>query len=161
MYPLDKVLDIIKEARSTRIRQYDVSAEVLDEKVIFETYENAFLKFNERCLDVPKYPCISCDKLCFKRECSQVHRLHTVPSNRYWDNLFEFIESRPNVDDGLPTGNICHYCLQYFRSDKLPPRCILNNLEFGDIPEEIKILNPYEKVLIQRAKCFQIVRYSC
>jgi len=30
-------------------------------------------------------------------------------------------------------------------------------LDFGVVPEEIKVLNPYERVLIQRAKCFQTV----
>ena len=33
----------------------------------------------------------------------------------------------------------------------------MNGLDFGTAPEEIKILNPYEKVLIQRAKTFQTV----
>lgn len=154
---LDKIQDIVKEAHSTRMRQYDVSAGVLNENDIYKTYKQAFSKYNERCLDVAKFPCISCDKLCFKRECSQVNRLRSVPCNRNWDILFEFIESRPHFNDGLPTGYICHHCLEYFRSDKMPPRCILNGLDFGVVPEEIKVLNPYEKILIQRAKCFQMV----
>ena len=119
--------------------------------------KRVFSKFNERCVDVAKYPCTSCNKLCFKRECSQVNRLRSVPCNRNWEILFEFIESRPDFDDSLLTGYICHYCLEYFRSDKLPPWCILNGLDFGVVPEEIKVLNPYERVLIQRAKCFQTV----
>ena len=75
---LDKIQDIVKEAHSTRMRQYDASAGVLHENDIYKTYEQAFSKYNERCLDVAKFPCISCDKLCFKRECSQVNRLRSV-----------------------------------------------------------------------------------
>lgn len=33
----------------------------------------------------------------------------------------------------------------------------MNGLDFGIVPEEIKILNPYKKILIQRATCFQTV----
>jgi len=121
------------------------------------TYKKAFSKFNERCLDVPKYPCISCDKLCCQQDCSQVGRLKVVPSNRHWENLLQFTKSRPHSNDDLPNSYICDYCVGYFRSNKLPPRCILNGLDFGVIPEEIKVLNPYERILIQRAKCFQTV----
>ena len=155
---LDNILEIVKEARTTRMRQYDVSAQVLDEKSIYETYHEAFSKFNERCEDVAKYPCMSCDKLCFVRDCSRVDRLKVVPSNTHWKNILEFNETRPDFDDNLPNGYICNYCIGYFRSKRLPPRCILNGLDFGGaVPEEIKLLNTYEKVLIQRAKCFQIV----
>ena len=65
---LDKILEIVTDAQTTRHRQYDVSAEVLNEQHIYKAYEKAFLKFNEKCLDVAKYPCMSCDKLCFKRQ---------------------------------------------------------------------------------------------
>lgn len=92
MLHLDKIQDIVKEAHTAQMRQYDVSAEVFNEKHIYKTYGQAFSKYNKRCLDVAKFPCISCDKLCFKREFSQVNRLRSVPCNRNWDILFEFIE---------------------------------------------------------------------
>ena len=154
---LDKVLDIVQEARTTRLRQYDVSTSVLNEQDIYETYKKSFSKLYETCQDVPKYPCISCDKLCYQRDCSHMDRLRIVPSNRHWENLLEFTKTRPCFDDGLPNGYICDYCLRYFRSDKLPPRCILNGLDFGVVPKEIQSLNTYERILIQRAKCFQTV----
>ena len=68
-------------------------------------------------------------------------------------------ESNPVVDDGLPDGYLCDYCMKKFRADVLPVQCILNGLLFEDVPEEIAQLNQYEKVLIQRAKglpsCYQ------
>ena len=72
---LDKILEIVTDAQTTRLRQYDVLAEVLNEQHIYKAYEKAFLKFNEKCLDVAEYPCMSCDKLCFKRECAEMNRL--------------------------------------------------------------------------------------
>ena len=73
------------------------------------------------------------------------------------EHYVDFIESRPEFDDNLPNEYICDYGLEYFRSNRLPPRCILNELDVGTIPDEMKMLNPYEKVLLQRAKCFQTV----
>ena len=61
------------------------------------------------------------------------------------------------MDDGLPTGYICDYCIKKFRAGVLPARCILSGLLFENVPMEIAQLNQYEKVLIQRAKAFQVV----
>ena len=126
----------------------------LNEQYIYKAYEKAFLKFNEKCLEVAKYPCMSCDKLCFKRECAEMNRLKVIPKKQ---NFLDFIESRTEFDDSLPNGYICDYCLEYFRSNRLSPRCILNGLDVGTIPDKMKMLNPYEKVLLQRAKCFQLL----
>ena len=79
---LEKILEIATDVQTTRLRQYDVSAEVLNERHIYKAYEKAFLKFNEKCLfDVAKYPCMSCDKLCFKRECAEMNRFKVIPKN--------------------------------------------------------------------------------
>lgn len=37
----------------------------------------------------------------------------------------------------------------------MPPVCILNNMFSVSIPIEISCLNQYEKLLVERAKCFQ------
>ena len=108
---LDKILEIVTDAQTTRLRQYDVLAEVLNEQHIYKAYEKAFLKFNEKCLDVAKYPCMSCDKLCFERECAEMNRLKVIPNNIMWQNFLDFIESRPEFDDNLPNGYICDIVL--------------------------------------------------
>ena len=74
-----------------------------------------------------------------------------------WEQFLDHYESNPVVDDGLPDGYLCDYCMKKFHADVLPARCILNGLLFEDVPEEIAQLNQYEKVLIQRAKAFQVV----
>jgi len=53
---------------------------------------------------------------------------------------------------------ICKFCDQYFKKNKLPPTCRTNKLEILPVPKEITILNEYERILIQRAKAFQIVQ---
>ena len=52
---------------------------------------------------------------------------------------------------------MCNYCKSQLRSNKMPPRCVLNGLETVPIPEELQKLDPLSKQLIQRAKAFQTV----
>ena len=54
--------------------------------------------------------------------------------------------------------HICGYCLQCFKKFTLPSLCVLNNLIVTEVPDVIKCLNMYEKILIQRAKAFQVVQ---
>ena len=129
----------------------------MSESQLYEKYKAAYEKFSECCLDFAKYPCISCDKLCYRRDCSHLDSIRILPNSSEWEALMEYNENRPEPNDGLPEHYICKYCLNYFRQGKFPPRCLLNGLQFGDVPEEISTLNNFEKIFIQRAKCFQSV----
>ena len=66
-----------------------------------------------------------------------------------WECLQEHLKENPPPDDGLPDGYIYKYCLDKFREDTLPPRCMLNGFDFDVVPAEIMTLNQYEKVLTQ------------
>ena len=50
-----------------------------------------------------------------------------------------------------------NYCLNKFRENKILPTCLLNHLRVKEQPKEISVSNEYEKMLIQRAKAFQVV----
>ena len=113
--------------------------------------------FHERNLEHTEYPCISCAMLCFKRQCTKLDACKKPITCIVWQQFLDHYESNPPIDDGLPTGYICNYCLGKFRAGVLPARCILNGLSVGKVPAEIAELNQYEKVLIQRAKAFQVV----
>ena len=53
---------------------------------------------------------------------------------------------------------ICKCCLNILRENRLPSVCILNNLHEQEVPQELLNLNDYEKILIQRAKAFQVLQ---
>jgi len=48
------------------------------------------------------------------------------------------------------------YCIKIFRSNALPPSCILNNLYSPVTPQVLLCLNDFERILIQQAKTFQV-----
>ena len=140
-----------------RSNNYSVSCNALDESKIKKDNSIAIKAFNTRNLQLAEYPCCSCTKLCFKREVTELAACKKPIEGEAWKQLLDHHESNPVMDDGLPTGYICDYCIKKFRAGVLPARCILNGLLFKNVPIEIAQLNQYEKVLIQRAKAFQVV----
>ena len=137
-----------------------VAIDVLDENIILEKYEAAYEVSRSTYTTHAEFPCLSCNKLCFRQDCRQLDQCKKPIRSDAWDCLLMHLEEHPFPDDGLPTGYICHYCIDKFRAGELPSRCILNGLQFDSVPAEIAELNQYEKVLIQRAKVYQIVSKS-
>ena len=149
--------EIIKGEKEMKRFNFTISRDALDESQLREDNAIAINAFNARNLQLAEYPCISCMKLCFKREVTELAACKNPIEGNAWKRLLDHYESNPVVDDGLPTGCICDYCIKKFRAGVLPALCILNGWLFENVPIEIAQLNQYEKVLIQRAKALQVV----
>ena len=52
---------------------------------------------------------------------------------------------------------MCKHCKPLIRSNRMPARCVLNNLKCEPIPDEFKDHDPLSCQLIQLAKCYQTV----
>lgn len=126
----------------------------LNEDEIQTEFKSAFTAFTKRSLDLPRFKCISCQKLVFRKDATDLSKLRQPISNEIWNNLINFINEQ---DPTMNSDFICDYCLRKIRSGSIPT-CLLNNMYVGTIPNEIFALNEYEKVLIQRAKAFQVVQ---
>ena len=64
--------EIITEHREMNKRAYHVSGVALDESLIIKHHSEAIEAFNKCSLEVAKYPCISCTKLCYLREVTEI-----------------------------------------------------------------------------------------
>lgn len=54
--------------------------------------------------------------------------------------------------------NVCRtYCYTAFQKNEIPKFSVLNNMKLNEIPNEINLLNNYELLLIQLAKCFHTI----
>ena len=135
----------------------EACSSTIDESEILKTFMNAYVAYKTRCSEWAQYPCMSCNKLCFKRECSLLEKCRAPVTGNSWQLLKEYLDNHPAPDDSLPTGYICRFCIEKFRSGTMPSRCLLNGLSFQSVPIEILQLNQHERVLIQRAKAFQVV----
>lgn len=74
-------------------------------------------------MDIPIIICLSCHKLCYKNNVTNINNIRNPISNEHWEKISEFVEINK-----LPSDFICLYCIKIFRSNALPPSCILNNL---------------------------------
>ena len=148
---------ISTEQKSAYQGSNDKSINSIDETKVLKTFMNAFVAFKNRCLECAEFPCMSCNKLCFKRECVLLERCRLPITGNAWNLLLEYLDSHPVPDDSLSTGYICKFCIEKFQNDTIPSRCVLNGLSFENVPTEILQLNQHERVLIQRAKAFQVV----
>ena len=148
--------EIVKEHKQNK-NYFDFAEDSLDESKVMEEYKCAMIAFRKRCIDLPEFPCMSCNKLSFRRECVKIDCCMKPVAGENWQKLLDYIDSHPGYDDGLSDGFVCNYCIGKFRQGILLARCVLNGLSFHPIPKEISELNDYEKLLIQRAKAFQVV----
>ncbi|XP_044742220.1 uncharacterized protein LOC123303484 [Chrysoperla carnea] len=132
----------------------DITSDMnLPEDEIFKKYNNSFSDMTKKCLDTPKNECISCQKLFCLAQLRKLSALRKPIESNVWERLKRFIEEKKITSSNF----ICRLCLDYIRKNILPANCILNDLYVGEIPNELKKLNEYEKILIQRAKAFQMV----
>ena len=141
----------VKESFKSSEHEQIVELE-LDEDRIRENLPNAFEDLLNKSKDIPIHPCVSCEKLCYRRNITEIVKFRAPLDTKTWLKLMKFVDERK-----IDYNYVCHYCLSKFRENKIPSACILNNLDVKEPPKEILLLNDYEKVLIQRAKAFQVV----
>ncbi|KAI5733727.1 hypothetical protein M8J76_015236 [Diaphorina citri] len=133
----------------------DGENDVVTEDDIIEKYHTAFSVLSKRSLDTPKNECMSCRRLLCLRDVTNVKRIRKPIVTEVWTKLQAFYDS----NDITPSPYVCHTCIGKLRSNTMPSTCVLNDLHYAPVPDEIKNLNNFEKMLIQRAKAFQVV--SC
>lgn len=126
--------------------------EIIEDSIIKE-FKDGFKLLSKKSLDTPKLECMSCNKLYCSKDISNLNRLRKPISTHVWIQLIEYYSSK-NIDH---SSHICHTCLTKVRANQTPATCVLNDLFVGTISSEISQLNDYEKLLIQRAKAFQVV----
>lgn len=133
------------------------------------------------------FPCASCRRLFFERQTHRItiqNRRRTAPTrdlrprrepnpfiligltrqrgpewNDAWSELLTFLrETYPNEDETERTFLLCDKCYTSIRTGGIrPPESIFNNLAVDAVPRQISVLNEYERLCVQLAKCFQAV----
>ncbi|KAL6433602.1 hypothetical protein ACFW04_006589 [Cataglyphis niger] len=150
MENLDKALIQID---LNRLNEIVTSAQEVDiDDDIISRYRKAFETLIKRSTDTPRHICVSCERLCYKRNVSKINSLQAQIDIQNWRDLMAHIQQQK-----INAEYICNYCAEKFRKGFMPAYCILNNLFTDDVPEVISFLNTFEKILIQRTKAFQTV----
>ncbi|KAL1447888.1 hypothetical protein WDU94_006568 [Cyamophila willieti] len=123
-----------------------------NEDDIILRYKKAFQDMTKKSQDLPIHPCLSCERLCYRRDTVEMAKMKKALEGSEWQKLMNYA-----LAQNIPQEHICKNCLTKFRGNAMPASCIMNDLESPSVPLEISSLNNYEKLLIQRAKAFQTV----
>jgi ATP-dependent DNA helicase PIF1 len=97
-------------------------------------------------------PCSICKKLNQRKNLTKIKKNRSQTQNAI---LFRLFESPDLIDQVLICRNYCYNDI--FNRECIPTYSKLNNVFIHPTPEQIKTLNPFEKMLCQRAKCFQTI----
>ena len=82
------------------------------------------------------------------------------PAPKFSSDMWKALKchiSESNSEAAVQTHYVCQYCRPILNANKMPNRCILNGLITEPVPNELKVLDPLSKQLIQRAKAFQAI----
>ncbi|KAI5726766.1 hypothetical protein M8J76_008082 [Diaphorina citri] len=152
---LDKLKEL-GDPQNVKIVSFEVDESdtaVGGEDDIVDKFRSAFNVLSKRSLDTPKNECISCRRLMCLRDVTSVEKMRKPLNTEIWNRLQKFYKSKGIT----PSSFICHTCILKLRSNSMPSNCVLNDLYYTPVPDEINSLNQFEKMLIQRAKAFQVV----
>ncbi|KYN14475.1 hypothetical protein ALC57_13321 [Trachymyrmex cornetzi] len=149
---LNEIITLAEE-KAKHMYRHEQTCISLSEKEIFSEFKNAFKAYTKRCMDTPRYACVSCERLCYKKNVSQFNKFKVqMAESPFIKDLMAYIEKHD-----IQPEYICDYCQRKFRDGVLPGYSVLNNLFAHNVPDEIASLKQYEKMLIQRAKAFQTI----
>jgi hypothetical protein len=119
------------------------------------------LEFIEARENFPTIECVCCKNLWFQRSTKEVNKEtlyckynENVKKGRQFDeNEFEsFFLSNSN------SNSICITCKNDIEDGKIPTIAIQNGLEFPEVPECVRNLNPLEERLVSPLICFIQIR---
>lgn len=94
------------------------------ESEIMTHYNWAFEAFRKIDSDWPDNVCYSCHKLCKKKDSLVISKV-LDKDNKQFDELQKFYDEN-SAAYRHETDRICNYCLQKFRSNHVPPTCVIN-----------------------------------
>ncbi len=122
---------------------------------LLTTYERIITSYEKLITDYAEHPCISCQQLHRRSRVSEV-KLTQKLGVKVWPRLIQFHRQSQH---GIPDSPLfmCAYCKPMIRADKIPPRCVLNELHLPQVPPELAKLDYLSKQFIQRAKAYQTV----
>jgi len=91
---LKKIVSLAKE-KVDMYKNQRTDTTLSDDEIISK-YRNAFTILKKRSLDTPRYICVSCERLCYKRNVSQLNKLRAREDIPIWKDLMAYVERQNN-----------------------------------------------------------------
>jgi len=110
---LNDIIIVTQEKINTYKHQQTYT--ILSDENIISKYSKAFKALTKRSVDIPRYVCVSCERLCFKKYISRINKFAQMDISSIWRDLMAHIKEH-NVNSEY----ICEYCERKFRNGILP-----------------------------------------
>ena len=107
--------ELINTNYNLKCTEHDDKTIELNEENIQLNYPNAFKALTKRSMDIPIHSCVSCEKICFRRDVTDINNFRKPLKVKSWLELMEYIR-----EQNLECDYVCHYCLSKFRENKMP-----------------------------------------
>ncbi|XP_036140365.1 uncharacterized protein LOC118644830 [Monomorium pharaonis] len=111
----------VAQNRANMYKHHQSLTDLSDDDIISK-YSKAFKALTKRSIDTPRYVCVSCERLCYKRNVSEISKVKTQLDIPIWRDLMAHIKNQ-NINPHY----ICLYCQRKFRNGLMPAYCVLNN----------------------------------
>ena len=121
------------------LRDPDLEAKLLKENI------NLIAEFQKEISDQNEHVCCSCRQLMRRSNMAKV--FDKDKESEAWKELEAFLTNHI----GGKQLSMCKHCKPIIRSNRIPARCVLNNLPSEPLPDELKGLDPFSCQLIQLA----------
>lgn len=117
--------------------------------------KEAHTEYQKDCIiKLPEHACQSCNIL----ESTKDKKVAKDSWTHIKNASFTLLKNALNIQSFSEAKVIlCKYCTDLYNKDKIPPRSILNNMNPGKLPDELKGLTPIELMFISKVKVFQTV----
>ena len=145
----------------------DRPEEIINETTMISLYGNFFLEYWRKCQLLPKEVCISCFKLVRddKKFCHTITERMSKPKdeNSQYAKLLRYLQMPEWVNTGndyvrtLIGKKMCNYCYNKMQKNEIPRTSVLNKMNTGKTPDEIKKLTQFERIFIRQVAMYQTV----
>ena len=113
-------------------------------------------QYEKEVSDQNENVCCSCCRLLRRKNMTEAKGTDKIRPSQVWQELESFLtQYDPSCNSRSLL--ICNHCKPQNHSNKMPARCVLNNLQFEPLPDELKNLDSLSSQLILLAKCYQTV----
>ncbi len=155
--------EVLQKQKESKRKQYAQKKDQSKDSVE-KIYDRELRKARETVSQLPILACTVCHRIRYREQVVHCDRKKYSSDNQIIQQCLtgEFIHicqencELQNTDyhDLLKKEWICHTCHSTLKRNKMPVQAVINGLEVGEVPEELKALNALERHLIALVQAF-------
>ena len=161
---LRKLLAYMPPEKTSQVHAVERPTSIVNSKTMAEKYGKHLLNFYKAIDNLPRTPCICCERLTDNVHIKTITARRKNLGNVVWQQLLNYLNSSSRTItrgesriDSLIGQTICSSCSSELNKNKIPTISIINGMDTGSQPDCIKALSEFESIFIHLAMCYQTI----